>query len=84
MVNHPILIQSTDKVNYQTHDNNMTTNREVSNEEDKQSKINIMNDFATTASGTLSTLVNSIKLQQSHVAKEMPQKQSKKYQMNLG
>ncbi len=37
-----ILIQSTDKVNYQTHDNNMTTNREVpSHEEDQQSKINV-------------------------------------------
>jgi len=42
----------------------MTTNREASKEEDEKSKVLVVNDYAnTTASGTLSTLVNSIKLQ---------------------
>ena len=83
MSGHPILIKSTDKVNFATHDNNLTTNRE---EKEEDGIANANNNLRSTASGgTLSQLLHSLKQTRMdpNIA-HMPSKQSKKYHIDLG
>ena len=79
-----ILIQSTDKVNFATHDNNMTTNREEMNEETSRKNGGAADNMRTTASGTLTNLIQSLENTQVGNFKEKPQRQPKKYRMDLG
>lgn len=67
-----------DKANYATHDQNLMSGR------DSAKKITHDN-MQTTASGTLSNLIESIK-EQAEVKGSMPkpQKQAKKYKLDLG
>ena len=77
-----ILVQSTDKVNFATHDQQMTTNRETN--EDVANKTGArMGNMRT--SGTLTNLIQSIrnsKEQQAMLAQ--PEKQVRKYGIDLG
>ncbi len=65
----PILIKSIDKVNFATHDNNLTTNREEkTGREDDSNEImmiglrnNATNMRSTNSNGTLSQLLHSLK-----------------------
>ena len=84
-----ILIQSADRVNFATHDQQLTTNRE---EKETTQEIGGMgqsrmpgDQMRTTASGTLNNLIQDLKYQQTQLVEApVPQKQSKKYCMNLG
>ena len=86
----PILIKSTDKANFATHDHQLTTNREerTGREEDREITMHGLRNQATTKSvsnGTLSQLLQSLK--QTRMDPNMPQmpnKQSKKYHIDLG
>ena len=83
----PILVSSGDHINFLTHDNGLTTNREVPSGEDENIdylKVRKDGDPNTTASGTLSNLVESIKQLQVEQAQSMPMKQAKKYRIDLG
>jgi len=60
----PILVSSGEQINFLTHDNGLTTNREVPSGEDENIdslKVRQDGEANTTASGTLSNLVESIK-----------------------
>ena len=64
MNSNAILIQSTEKVNFATHDNNLTTNREETGKEEDTNASRRQgphDNMRTTASGTLSNLIQSIK-----------------------
>ena len=55
---HPILIQSADRVNFATHDQNLTTNREEHSKEIEMGESRMPGDqLRTTASGTLNNLI---------------------------
>ena len=77
-----ILVQSADHINYATHDQNLTTNREDNGKNVTGQRLG--DNMRTTASGTLSNLMESIQQVKEAPSSFMPAKQTKRYHMDLG